>query len=192
MRGGLNTYGYVGGNPLGWIDPFGLVEGSPSNLAKRFAIAYWAKLQNGNTAFSQSSVIAPGYSYDSMFGPQYPAQSNKCSALVCEAAALYNADTAVTVPDGRGGTVERCATAAELAEGDVPNWRLLGPEETPEPGDIAAASFPNPVPNVTGHTAIVVDDGMGGITTMGAHATQAGPAGDNFPSIPRYRRYTGE
>jgi len=26
LNGGLNTYGYVGGNPLYWIDPFGLCE----------------------------------------------------------------------------------------------------------------------------------------------------------------------
>ncbi len=24
MRGGVNVYGYVGGNPVGWIDPYGL------------------------------------------------------------------------------------------------------------------------------------------------------------------------
>jgi hypothetical protein len=32
MNGGLNTYGYVDGNPLNWIDPYGLYEEDVQNL----------------------------------------------------------------------------------------------------------------------------------------------------------------
>ncbi len=34
MNGGLNTYGYVGGNPLYWIDSTGLYEEDINNLTK--------------------------------------------------------------------------------------------------------------------------------------------------------------
>jgi len=192
--GGVNLYSYVSNNPVNWFDPFGLTEDSVSNMAKRKAIARWAAAQNASTAYSKSSTVAPGYSYDASFGPQYPAGSWKCSGFTCAAAANAGADTKVTAADGKGGTVDRCATAGELAgAGDISNWRSLAAGEAPKPGDIAAGAFSPPEPGVTGHTAVVVGDGAGGTTTMGAHAGQVGPPGtDTFPGKTNYRRYTGD
>jgi RHS repeat-associated protein len=36
LAGGLNTYGYVGGNPLYYVDSYGLAEYSPSRITKSF------------------------------------------------------------------------------------------------------------------------------------------------------------
>jgi uncharacterized protein RhaS with RHS repeats len=194
QAGGVNLYSYAGSDPLNWFDPFGLTEGSKSNKAKRKAIAAWAASQNKSTAFSKDgSTYAPGYSYDSEFGPQYPDGSWKCSALSCAAAASADADTVVTVPDGEGGTVDRCPTAAELAgTGEIPNWRPMAPDEEAEPGDIASDAFSSPEPGATGHAAVVVPDGKGGTTTIGAHEHRVGPPGGDFSSRPRHRRYTGD
>ena len=193
--GGVNLYAYAGNDPLNWFDPFGLTEGSASNKAKRKAVASWAAAQNKSTSFSYGGSYSPGYSYDASFGPQYPPNSNKCSGFTCAAAAAAGADTKVTVPDGKGGAVDRCPTAGELAgTGDINNWRPLAPGEKPEPGDIAAGAFSSPTPGVTGHAAVVTDDSKGGTTTVGAHGTQVGPPGaDRFPGgNPSYRRYTGD
>ncbi|MBM4335677.1 MAG: RHS repeat-associated core domain-containing protein [Deltaproteobacteria bacterium] len=182
QAGGINVYRYARNNPLRFFDPFGLEEGSASNVKKRKAVAQWALDQNGSTDFS----------YDANLSPQYPAGSNKCSGFTCAAAASSGADTTVTVPDGEGGTKDRCPTAAELGRGSVPDWRLLGPGESPEAGDIMADPFTGGVPGVTGHAAVVVPDGSGGTTTQGAHANRVGPPGADHPSNPRYRRYTGD
>jgi uncharacterized protein RhaS with RHS repeats len=193
QAGGVNLYAYARNDAIDWFDPFGLIEGSASNKAKRTAIAQWAAAQNGSTAFAKSGTYAPGYSYDSGFGPQYPARSWKCSAFTCAAAASGGADTKVTVPNGSGGTVDRCATAGELAGNNgIPNWRVLGPGEAPEPGDIAAVPLSGGA-DYTGHAAVVTGDGAGGTTTVGAHAGQVGPPGaDVFPTKPTYRRFTGD
>src|SRR5688572_7877110 len=119
------------------------------------------------------------FAYGAHFSPQYPADSNKCSAFTCSAAASADAPTTVTVPDGRGGTVTRCPTAAELARGTVPNWRLLRAGELPQPGDIVADPFPNPTSRATGHAAVIVPDAARGTTTQGAHHFVVGPPGSD-------------
>jgi len=52
----------------------------------------------------------------------------------------------------RGGMEDRCATAAELAKGTVPEWRKLGLYEERMPGDIMAMRIA--YADATGHTAI--------------------------------------
>ncbi len=181
--GGPNLYTYASGNPLGLIDFYGLIEGSASNTRKRRAVAAWAAARSGSTDFSKDSYVSS----------QSPAGSNKCSAFTCAAAASAGADTTVTVPGDTGGNVTRCPTAAELAQGDVPGWRLLNPGEDPEPGDIAAARIPGGDEGATGHAAVVTEDSTGGTTTVGAHSWGVGPPGaDGFASPPRHRRFTGE
>lgn len=152
--------------------------------------------ENGNVTSTRDPALLAGAPletfYDANLSPQYPAGSNKCSGFTCAAAASAGADTTVTVPDGKGGTKTRCPTAAELGRGNVPDWRLLGAGESPEAGDIMADPFPGGTAGATGHAAVVVPDGSGGTTTQGAHADRVGPPGANYPTNPRYRRYTGD
>ena len=183
QAGGVNVFPYARNNPARFLDPFGLEEGSASNRRKRQAIADWAADQSGST----------GWSKDADLGPQYPSGHWKCSKFSCDAAAQADADTSVTVPDDEGEDVTRCPTAAELARGNVPNWRLLGSDESPEPGDIAASAFPDASEGETGHAAVVIEDDEGGTTTIGAHKNQVGPPGDDrFYGAPKHRRYTGD
>src|ERR1700731_1613618 len=73
QSGDMNFYAYVFNFPTGWIDPFGLTEGSPGNLAKRKAIS------NNAT----NAVGSNNFDFARNGGSQYPANSWKCSQFVC-------------------------------------------------------------------------------------------------------------
>jgi RHS repeat-associated protein len=186
--GGINLYAYALENPVEFFDLLGLVEGSSTNVQKRKAIAVWALAKSlaGDTGSTE-------YAVDSYLSPQYPARSWKCSGLTCDATANAGAPMLVTVPDGRSGAVTRCPTATEIRHGSIPNWRRLAPSEAAEPGDIFGGSILGPDVGATGHAAVMVSDGHGGLTTVGAHRWRVGPPGKDPIMAPfSYLRYTGD
>jgi hypothetical protein len=170
-------YTYAGNNPASFSDFFGLVEDSDANLARRAAIAHIAMGYVGSHAFD----FAVGFSR------QYPKNSWKCSAFVCQVLDDAGAPIRVTPP----GANARCATAGELANRrwNPKDWRSLKPGESPEPGDVAAYSHPEYLQSefpATGHSAIVSSDGLVAAHASGVSVTPLDPLGVV------YRRYTGE
>jgi RHS repeat-associated protein len=174
----VSTYTYVGDDPLDWSDPFGLVENSPANIARRMAINNLANSYDGSTAW------AFGVAKD-----DFPAGSDKCNKFVCDVLRTAGAPISVKV-----NTKARCARAGELANKhwNPGDWRQLGPNEVPQPGDVAAYPLSGGGAAYSGHSGIITDDPTG---SMSAHATSVygvpGQFGLDIPGIV-YRRYTGE
>ncbi len=177
--GSANVFAYVSNDPINLFDPDGLIEGSPSNVARRQSI--------GTTAAGYSG--SHRWDYSSNNGKQYPANSWKCSGFVCDV--LKEAGAGISVSAGGGN---RCPTAGELAnKGWNPkDWRTLKPGESPEPGDVAAykidRAFDADGEIYTGHTGIVTE---GGISAAHANGVSIGPMSSGGRDI-TYRRYTGE
>ena len=175
LAGGGNFYAYPL-DPLGWVDPLGLEEGSPSNIAKRRAIDNIAKGYDGSAAWCFSCKKG-----------KFPVNTNKCNKFVYD----------VTDEAGANATTQgRQPLAAEWAsrQTTIPNWRVLGPGETPQPGDIAAYRLPGGGTRFSGHTVVVISDGAGAITNISAHSAAVWTAPGQFSDNPQtvYRRYTGD
>ena len=69
LRGGISTYGYVGGNPMIWIDPDGLQQTSYVNLGK----GYLGRVDMFNVSGSASfeiHVFDPKGNEAGLYGPQ--------------------------------------------------------------------------------------------------------------------------
>jgi hypothetical protein len=128
-----------------WVDPFGLEEGSASNLRKRRNI----------DAIAQSYVGSLKWNFRKR-KPPFPANSNKCNLFV------YNVTTeAGAEPRLPGRSDWPMPTVSEWASPKVkiPDWRLLRDDGAPQSGDVAAYSI-DPDPRAwaapyTGHSGII-------------------------------------
>ena len=121
----------------------------------------------------------------------FPSGTNKCNKFVYDATREAGAPAVVIGKDGR----PRAPLAGEWADPKtaISGWRVLGPNETPQPGDVAA--WPHHYSDATGHSGIVVSvDQNGHVTAIAAHDRVVG-TDDSFnrsvqPKV-RYRRYIG-
>ena len=170
LGGGANDYGYVYNNPLAYVDPFGLREGSLSNIKKRKTIYKLAMSYNGSAKWCFDCIK-----------DDFPAGSNKCNKFVYDvtneagARALYR---------------NRPPLAGDWASihADILNWRVLEKGERVYPGDVAAYAMPGNQ-TYTGHTGIITADG-----NRSAHHDSVYNVTGQFsdPNKTTYHRYTGD
>lgn len=171
-----NLYIYVTNNPMTLVDLLGYIEGSPSNIAKRALID---KIARG---YDQSTLWAKDIKKDN-FGIGI----NKCNKFVFDVTKEAKSDGVVN---------GRPPLAAEWADPNtkIPNWRLLKPDEKPEPGDVTAYKLSGGGTAYSGHTGIMISDGEDDITNISAHKdavfTIEGQFEDRIDE--RYRRFTGD
>lgn len=182
LRAGTNTYGYVGGNPLYWIDFLGLTEGSPSNLAKRKKIDELARGYDGSKDWRFNTRK------DNFLNP-----SNKCNKFVYDVTKEAGAEALTQATDGN----MRPPLASEWAhDTNIPNWRRLKKGEKPQPGDVGAYKRSDGGTSFSGHTGIITScecEG-GGTSNMSAHDDAVYPTPGQFLNHPNaiFRRYIGD
>ncbi|MBI3560575.1 MAG: RHS domain-containing protein, partial [Gammaproteobacteria bacterium] len=148
LKGGLNTFGYVGGNPIGAFDLFGLCSCDAA------AIADAATARVGEGGWGN-----PGYRGGLGWMTEY-----KCNLFV---------NTVVAESGSTPPLVNnRQAVAGELANPatNIPNWPVVttGPIK---PGDIVAVGHNGT--GYTGHTGIVIQDPELGTSTASASSREA-------------------
>jgi RHS repeat-associated protein len=159
-----------------------------------------AAKQQSTNAQVRANIAAAALSYDGSsdwatdarkddFGPG----SNKCNKFVYDVTKEAGATAQVKADNGN----TRPPLAGEWAnpKTEIKNWRVLKPEEAPQPGDVAAYKIgQGNTPNATGHSGIVVGGPNGTTRTISAHSSFVGPPSDQFLNRQDtvYRRYTGQ
>jgi len=93
LAGGLNTHGYVGGNPLSGVDPFGLYEGDgqfpgpdPGAAAAAMAREAAARQRQAHRDFVRYQELCRGAGYNNCDQPQQGPFNESSSAIgdACE------------------------------------------------------------------------------------------------------------
>jgi CHAP domain len=150
------------------------------NAEIRRRIADTAIKYNGNT----------DWAYARQKG-NFPRDSNKCNQYVYDVTKEAGAEATVIGSDGK----RRVPLAAEWADPNtkIENWMVLGKNERPQPGDVAAYKQPGGGVQFSGHSGIVTStDSNGLVRAMAAHSEAVGPD-DRFQLRPgvTFRRYSG-
>ena len=147
-------------------------DGSQANLDRRQGIA------DAATDAKQRADLG-----QKQYGP------NQCSAFV--AGCISKAGAKAEFDDSG-----RPPVAGEWAnkKANIPDWRVLGPDEKPQPGDVAAVHILHPHPGATGDSAIVVMRGNKlSAIQAGDHGVEynANFVNGRYADVV-YRRYTGD
>jgi len=116
---------------------------------------------------------------------------NKCSKFVADTIHATGLDAKFDL----GGGNSRAPLAGEWANSklNIPGWRVLGPNETPAPGDVAAVHISNVHQGATGHVGIVALDPSGRLSAVaqGDHGLGYDHNFIHGYADVTYRRYVG-
>ena len=136
-------------------------------------------------AAAKSSVGSTAWAYET------PPCGNKCSKFVADTIHSIGADATFDL----GGGSSRAPLAGEWAntKAKIGNWRVLGADETPQPGDVAAVHIMNVHQGATGHVGIVALDPSGRLSAVaqGDHGLGYDHNFIHGYADVTYRRYTG-
>lgn len=136
-------------------------------------------------AAAKSSVGSTAWAYDT------PPCGNKCSKFVADTIHSIGADASFDL----GGGKSRAPLAGEWAntKAKISGWRVLGADETPQPGDVAAVHIMNVHQGATGHVGIVALDPSGRLSAVaqGDHGLGYDHNFIHGYADVTYRRYTG-
>jgi hypothetical protein len=192
---GFGNAGIDPGNPTwpqGWSSESSPFGGNPTPMQPltddqraliRQKIVEAAQKQIGSTDWDRN--IAKG---------NFPAKTNKCNLFVHEM--LTGAGASPGTPNGWRHPSPPSAGQWADPSYAIPGWRVLGPDESPQPGDVAAQ--PGNYSDATGHVVIVGPNntfvGVGQSTKP--EKIESIPKKDNIVTLPAkgpllYRRFVG-
>jgi len=201
----LNLYTYVENAPLNRVDADGhcgsSVGGGDLPSYQCVTLAQQSKIDAGEKTAQSAQNLSVGPDEIARHAANYKdstdwAYDKKKGAFGCNVWKCNQFVGDVVKEAGAPAEVNgRYPTAGEWADKKtkIRNWRVLGADEKPQAGDVAAYKIPG-CHGCTGHSGIVVGVDSQGVHAMAAHYDVVGPDEKFQPtnSAVVYRRYTGD